>query len=84
MKTTAFSDLKKKIEKQLEEERREALKKLEGYSLDPETERLFVRAARRRSRMLQSSVGLVLVGLALAIGLKNDIGKVAADRKSVV
>ena len=78
MKTTAFSDLKKKIEKQLEEERREALKKLEGYSLDPETERLFVRAARRRSRMLQSSVGLVLAGLALAIGLKNDAGKVAA------
>ena len=78
MKTTAFSELKEKIEKQLEEERREALEKLEGYSLDPETERLFVRAARRRSRMLQSSVGLVLAGLALAIGLKNDAGKGAA------
>ena len=78
MKTTTFSELKEKIEKQLEEERREALKKLEGYSPDPGTERQFVRAARRRSRMLQSSVGLFLVGLALAIGLKNDIGKVAA------
>ena len=63
MNMTAFSELKEKIERQLEEERREALKKLEGYSPDLETERLFVRAARRRSRMLQSSVGLFLVGL---------------------
>ena len=32
MNMTAFSERKEKIERQLEEERREALKKLEGYS----------------------------------------------------
>lgn len=76
MENEKFLRFKEEFEKTQKEERQEALKKLNGFLPDSETEHLFVLAAKRQYLMRLACLGLVLLGIGLACGFENEIGRI--------